>query len=80
MGDVALPFRDLLFRNLSLRFFLVYELTAEDRRAALADLDGLLQKKALVTRIAARFPLDRIVAAHEAVEQGAPGNVVLEMP
>lgn len=77
MGDVALPFRDMLFRNLSLRFFLVYELTSEDRRAALADLDALLRKGGLVTRIAARFTLDQAVAAHEAVEQGAAGNVVI---
>lgn len=80
MGDVALPFRDMLFRNLSLRFFLVYELRAADRQAILAELDALLQTKTLVTRIAARFSLDQIAAAHEAVEQGAPGNVVIEMP
>lgn len=80
MGDVALPFRDMLFRNLSLRFFLVYELRAADRQAILAELDSLLQTKTLVTRIAARFSLDQIAAAHEAVEQGAPGNVVIEMP
>ncbi|WP_341912708.1 NADPH:quinone reductase [Ferrovibrio terrae] len=79
MGDVPIPFRDLLFRGLSLRFFVVYELTAEDRRAALADLDAILQAGKLVTRIAAKFPLAQIVQAHEAVEQGAAGNVVLEI-
>lgn len=79
MGDVPIPFRDLLFRGLSLRFFVVYELTAEDRRAALADLDAILQAGRLVTRIAAKFPLNAIVQAHEAVEQGAAGNVVLEI-
>jgi NADPH2:quinone reductase len=79
MGDVAIPFRDLLFRGLSLRFFVVYELTAEDRRAAIADLAAILQAGKLVTRIAATFPLAQIVQAHEAVEQGAAGNVVLEI-
>ncbi|WP_341897561.1 NADPH:quinone reductase [Ferrovibrio terrae] len=79
MGDVAIPFRDLLFRGLSLRFFVVYELTAEDRRAAIADLAAILQAGKLVTRIAATFPLVQIVQAHEAVEQGAAGNVVIEI-
>jgi NADPH2:quinone reductase len=79
MGDAVLPFRDLLFRGLNLRFFVVYELTPADRTAALADLDTLLQFGGLATRIAARFPLDRAVAAHEAVEQGAAGNVVIEI-
>jgi NADPH2:quinone reductase len=79
MGDVALPFRDLLFRGLNLRFFVVYELRPEDRRAALADLDLLLEMRALSTRIAQVFPLEAIVAAHEAVERGAAGNVVIEI-
>ncbi len=79
MGDVPLPFRDLLFRGLTLRFFVVYELQPADRYAAIAELGVLLQQNALTTKIAARYPLDRIVEAHEAVEQGAFGNVVLEI-
>lgn len=79
MGDVPLPFRDLLFRGLNLRFFVVYELQPADRYAAIAELGVLLQQNALTTKIAARYPLDGIVAAHEAVEKGAFGNVVLEI-
>jgi NADPH2:quinone reductase len=79
MGDVPLPFRDLLFRGLTLRFFVVYELQPADRYAAIAELGVLLQQSALTTKIAARYPLDGIVAAHEAVEKGAFGNVVLEI-
>lgn len=80
MGDVPLPFRDALFRALTLAFFVVYELTAAERRAALDELDAILAAGWLQTRIAARFPLEQVVAAHEAVEQGADGNVVIEMP
>lgn len=79
MGDVPLPFRDLLFRGLTLRFFVVYELQAAARYAAIAELGVLLQQGRLKTKIAARYPLDEIVAAHEAVEKGAFGNVVLEI-
>lgn len=79
MGDVPVPFRDLLFRGLTLRFFVVYELQAAARYAAIAELGVLLQQGRLKTKIAARYPLEQIVAAHEAVEQGAFGNVVLEI-
>jgi NADPH2:quinone reductase len=79
MGDVPVPFRDLLFRGLTLRFFVVYELQNAARYAAIAELGVLLQQGRLQTKIAARYPLDEIVAAHEAVEQGAFGNVVLEI-
>jgi NADPH2:quinone reductase len=79
MGDVPVPFRDLLFRGLTLRFFVVYELQAAARYAAIAELGVLLQQGRLQTQIAATFPLEQIVQAHEAVEQGAFGNVVLEI-
>lgn len=81
MDAVPVPFRDLLFRAISLRFFVVYELTPAERRAALDDLAGLLAAGALRHTVAARFPLDAIVAAHETVEQGrVTGNVVIDLP
>lgn len=80
MGDQPVPFRDLLFRSLTLKFFVVYELTQPDRQAVLNDLDALLKTGLPSTRIAARLPLEKIAEAHELVEQGADGNVVLEMP
>lgn len=80
MGDQPIPFRDLLFRSLALQFFVVYELKPQDRQATIAALDTLLKGGKLQTRIAARLPLDKIAEAHELVEQGADGNVVIEMP
>ncbi len=78
--DIPVSFPTLLWSNLTLRFFLVYELTADQRRQALADLDGLLAENALAHTIAARFPLAETAAAHEAVEGGKMiGNVVLEI-
>ncbi|MBZ9653682.1 NADPH:quinone reductase [Phyllobacterium lublinensis] len=79
-GDNAVPFGDLLFRSLTLQFFLVYELQPDDRAAAIADLDTMLRTGALDHTIGARFPLAEIVAAHEAVEAGQlVGNVVLDL-
>ncbi|MGE4248715.1 MAG: NADPH:quinone reductase [Parvibaculaceae bacterium] len=79
-GDNAVPFGDVLFKSLTLQFFLVYELEPAERRAALADLRALLERGALTHTIGAHFPLADIAAAHEAVEQGRVlGNVVLDI-
>lgn len=81
MDAVPVPFRDLLFRSITLRFFVVYELMAAERERAIADLNGLLAERALRHTIAAHYPLQDIAAAHEAVEQGRyTGNVVLDIP
>jgi NADPH2:quinone reductase len=79
-GDNAVPFGDVLFKSLTLQFFLVYELKAADRETALKDLRDMLQNGALSHQIGARFPLTDIAAAHEAVEHGRVlGNVVLDI-
>jgi len=77
---IPISFPDFLFRCIDLRFFVVYELTPEERLWALAEVDRLLAGGALVHAIGARFPLADAVAAHEAVEAGKTiGNVVLEI-
>lgn len=79
-GENAVPFGDLLFRSLTLQFFLVYELSEDERARAIADLDAMLEKRTLVHTIGARFPLEEIAAAHEAVEAGnVVGNIVIDM-
>ena len=77
-GDIAIPFRALLWNSFSLRFFLVYDLAPQDRRAAIDGLTQLLTGGRLSHAIGAQFALDEIVAAHEAVEAGRLiGNVVV---
>jgi len=79
-GDIAVPFRPLLWNSLSLRFFLVYDLAASDRRAAIDGLSELLTDGRLSHAIGARFALDEMAAAHEAVEAGRLiGNVVVTL-
>jgi NADPH2:quinone reductase len=76
----SIPFRLCLTTSLSLQFFLVYELTPAERANALTGLCGLLQSGKLMHAIGARFKLDDIVAAHEAVEQGrVMGNAVVDV-
>ncbi|SPA02860.1 Alcohol dehydrogenase [Cupriavidus taiwanensis] len=79
-GDIPVPFRDLLFNSISLRFFLVYDLCRADRERAIAGLTSLMEAGRLTHAIGARFPLTAIAQAHEAVEGGKlVGNVILEI-
>ena len=50
MGDVPVPFRDLLFQSLTLRFFVVYDLLPEDRRAALDGAEPVTSRAVLKPR------------------------------
>jgi NADPH2:quinone reductase len=78
--DPTVPFRVLLTTSLSLQFFLIYDLTDTERVVALNALNDLLSSGKLIHTIGARFTLDDIVAAHEAVERGSLiGNVVVDM-
>jgi NADPH2:quinone reductase len=68
----------MILSGAAVRFFIVYELSAEARRRGIEDLTHWLEAGALTHRIVAEYPLERIVEAHEAVEQGRSiGNVIL---
>ena len=78
--EVAIPAQWLLVNAVTLRFIFVYELTPEERGAAVTAITRMLQEKRLLNPVALALPLDQIVAAHEAVEQGkALGNVVVQI-
>lgn len=78
--QVQFPGSFCLVNNITVKFMLVYELTPEARGRAIADITRMLAAGRLIHNVAARFGLDEIVAAHEAVEQGrAIGNVVLTL-
>ena len=78
--QVQFPGSFCLVNNITVKFMLVYELTPQARGRAIADITRMLAAGRLIHNVAARFGLDDIVAAHEAVEQGrAIGNVVLTL-
>ena len=69
-----------LMNQIVLQYIFVYELTAEERRRAIDEIQWLMAGRRLTHNIAKAFPLAEIVAAHEAVESGATiGNVVVTM-
>ncbi len=79
-GQFSLPFFPLISGNVSLQFFIVYNLASADRAHALVTLDDLLRRGALTHQIGERLPLAQIAQAHELVEQARVlGNVVLQI-
>jgi NADPH2:quinone reductase len=76
--EATFAFGPMILSGAAVRFFIVYELSAEARRRGIEDLTHWLEAGALTHRIVAEYPLERIVEAHEAVEQGRSiGNVIL---
>jgi NADPH2:quinone reductase len=76
--QVQFPGSFCLVNNITVKFMIVYELTAQARERAIADITRMLAENRLIHNVAACFPLGEIVAAHEAVEQGrTAGNVVM---
>ena len=79
-ADIPVSFRPMLFNSFTLSFFLVYELTPEDRMACLDALTQMLKHNPLIHTIAAEYSLAQVVQAHEAVESGKLiGNVVVRL-
>jgi NADPH:quinone reductase-like Zn-dependent oxidoreductase len=78
--EPKLPFYPMMFQGVTLRMVLVYILPEDARRQSIQDINQALAQGALVHAIAESYPLDRIAAAHKAVESGtAIGNVVVSI-
>ncbi len=79
--EATIPGLWMMLSTITMRMFMVYELSRQDREAGLADLDRLLRGQGLIHAIGRRLPLDAIADAHEAMEKGQiMGNVVLDIP
>lgn len=70
----------LMMRNATIEFMLVYTMPDEAKRAAVTDITAALTAGALTELPAHRFDLSDSTAAHEAVEDGAVGKVVIDIP
>ena len=77
MGQVCFDFRQALFNCHRFSFFVVYELLAAEREAAMRRLEQALGA-GLDIAIGAVLPLEETAQAHQLVEAGATaGNVLL---
>jgi NADPH2:quinone reductase len=80
VGSATVPVRALMTPNLVLRFVLVYTIPRPALRAAVDGVCQALAVGALTPLPVHRFALADVAAAHDAVEAGVVGKVVIEMP
>jgi NADPH2:quinone reductase len=77
-AEASLPAAFCLVNSIRLQFFLIYELDAGERERALSTINDALTAGQLVNRIAhPTYALADTMAAHEAVERGTLGNVIV---
>ena len=79
-ATASVPVRALMTPNLTLRFVLVYTIGRAALRSAVDGVCEALAVGALTTLPMHRFPLSDTAGAHDAVESGAVGKVVIDMP
>jgi len=78
--EAQMPAIFCLVNSIALKFIFVYELTAQERAAALVEIARLVEADRLIHNVALTLPLADIVKAHQTVEQGAAlGNVVIQL-
>ena len=78
--EATIPAAFCLFNSLRLQFFLVYELDAKEREHCVEAINDALKSGMLLNRVTQpTFSLADTVAAHEAVERGTIGNVVVRL-
>lgn len=77
--EPKLPFWPLVGLDAAVRFVLVYVMGREAHEAAIAAVTDALRAGALLHNIARVLPLDEIAEAHRLVEQGAGGQVVVQV-
>jgi len=79
-NEALLPSLWLMQNSITLRLFLIYEISASDRKASIDELTEWLHSGRLTHTIARRLPLQAIAEAHEIVESGnVMGSVVLDI-
>jgi len=78
--EPKLPFYALMSRNAVMRPELIYTMPERAQDEGAADVLRLCEAGRLIHQIGARFPLERIVQAHEAQESGKVlGNIAVDV-
>jgi NADPH:quinone reductase len=78
--EPSLPFRKMMFLDLTLRLILVYAMPEKAKQEAVRDISSSLDGCLLKHRITHRLSLDAVATAHELVEKGGfYGAIILEV-
>jgi NADPH:quinone reductase len=78
--DPVLPVRRCMTANVTIRFILLYGIPADAADQAVPEISRAVAAGALTELPITRFSLDQVAAAHDAVEAGAVGKVLVEIP
>ncbi len=79
-AQATMPAFFFLTNAINVQFFLVYELDTRERERAVIAMTRALEQGKLLNRVAdPTYALADIAAAHEAVERGTIGNVIVTM-
>src|SRR5215813_3838951 len=78
--EPKLPFYPFMQKNVTIRPVLIYTMPVQAQDDGANDVRRLVEAGRLLHVIGARFPLERIVEAHEAQESGTVvGNIVVQL-
>ncbi|MEM7206565.1 MAG: NADPH:quinone reductase [Pseudomonadota bacterium] len=75
---LTINFYDLMFRNIFVHPVLVYSMPDQAKTDAKASINDMLERGAIQHRIAHCVGLDRTAHAHELIESGCKGSVIVE--
>lgn len=78
--EATIPVRALMMSNITLRFMLVYGFAPTLIRAAIDEITAALAEGELRPLPVTRYSLDATAAAHDAVQAGALGKVLVDIP
>jgi NADPH2:quinone reductase len=77
--DAVVPPRALMAANAGIEFMLAYTMPDAAKQLAIADITAALAERALTALPATRFTLAQAAAAHDAVQAGVVGKVLIDV-
>jgi NADPH:quinone reductase-like Zn-dependent oxidoreductase len=75
--EPALPFKTMMFMDLTIRMVIVYAMPEEAKAQAVADTQAALIEGGLQHRIAETLPFDQMAKAHDIIEAGGVRGCVV---
>ena len=77
VAEPVLPFFQMMYQDITLRFVIVYAMPEAAKEAAIQDITTALENDELQHRIAKVLPLPEIASGNELIEQGTVRGAVL---
>ena len=75
--EPELPFRTMMFMDLTVRMVIVYAMPEDAKAQAVSDTQAALTEGGLQHRIAETLPFDQMAKAHEVIEEGSVRGCVV---